>query len=102
MTSNDKNPPAAQEQEGPADDNKIIAERRDKLARLREQGVAFPNDFLRDTTALKLDELYGSKTREELEELPVEVAQAGEIGRLGIDGLHGGLGGGSGRSGGAS
>src|SRR5574340_1023760 len=79
MTSNDKNPPAAQEQEGPADDNKIIAERRDKLARLREQGVAFPNDFLRDTTALKLDELYGSKTREELEELPVEVALGGRI-----------------------
>ncbi len=28
-----------------ADENKIIAERREKLAALRQQGVAFPNDF---------------------------------------------------------
>ena len=29
----------------PTDDNKLIAERREKLAAIRKQGVAFPNDF---------------------------------------------------------
>lgn len=29
------------------DENHIIAERRAKLARLREAGVAYPNDFVR-------------------------------------------------------
>jgi lysyl-tRNA synthetase class 2 len=32
-----------------ADENKIIAERRAKLAAIREKGVAFPNDFRRST-----------------------------------------------------
>ena len=27
------------------DENKLIAERREKLAAIRKQGVAFPNDF---------------------------------------------------------
>src|SRR3546814_3416780 len=31
----------------PADENHLIAERRAKLAALREQGIAFPNDFRR-------------------------------------------------------
>ena len=29
------------------DENHIIAERRAKLAKLREEGVAYPNDFVR-------------------------------------------------------
>ena len=36
------------------DVNKLIAERKHKLAALREQGNAFPNDFLRDATADQL------------------------------------------------
>ncbi|MBA3903091.1 MAG: lysine--tRNA ligase [Rhodocyclaceae bacterium] len=63
----------------PQDENQIIAERREKLARLRANGIAFPNDFRRENTAEKLDELYGEKTREELEGLPVEVVVAGRI-----------------------
>ncbi len=35
----------------PVDENKLIAERRAKLDKLREQGQAFPNDFRRDTLA---------------------------------------------------
>ena len=35
------------------EDNKLIAERRAKLAALREQGNPFPNDFRRDATAAK-------------------------------------------------
>ena len=31
----------------PVDENQLIAERRGKLKHLREQGVAFPNDFRR-------------------------------------------------------
>ena len=63
----------------PQDENQIIAERREKLAKLRAEGVAFPNDFLRENTAEKLDDLYGGKSREELEAEPVDVCVAGRI-----------------------
>ncbi|MCB1917791.1 MAG: lysine--tRNA ligase [Rhodocyclaceae bacterium] len=61
------------------DDNQLVAERRAKLAEWRARGRAFPNDFARDNTAGKLDELYGEKSREALEEMPVEVKVAGRI-----------------------
>lgn len=61
------------------DDNKLIAERRAKLAELREQGNAFPNDFRRDSTAAELQKAYGDKSKEELEELGLEVAVAGRL-----------------------
>ena len=35
----------------PIDENKLIAERREKLKALRGQGVAFPNDFKMDSFA---------------------------------------------------
>ncbi len=63
----------------PQDENQIVAERREKLAKLRAEGVAFPNDFLRENTAGKLDELYGGKSGEELEAEPVEVCVAGRM-----------------------
>jgi lysyl-tRNA synthetase class 2 len=40
---------------GIPDDNKLIAERRQKLAALRAAGAAFPNDFKRDAHAGDLD-----------------------------------------------
>ncbi len=61
------------------DENQLIAERRAKLAQWRESGKAYPNDFSRENTAGKLDELYGEKTREDLEGLPVEVRVAGRV-----------------------
>ena len=61
------------------DENQLIAERRAKLAEWRKSGHAYPNDFSRENTAGKLDELYGEKTREELEESPVEVRVAGRV-----------------------
>ncbi|HQW20564.1 MAG TPA: OB-fold nucleic acid binding domain-containing protein, partial [Rhodocyclaceae bacterium] len=61
------------------DENHLIAERRAKLAEWRATGKAFPNDFRRENTAAKLDELYSEKTREELEATPVEVRVAGRI-----------------------
>ncbi|MDK9725754.1 MAG: lysine--tRNA ligase [Sterolibacteriaceae bacterium MAG5] len=61
------------------DENQLIAERREKLKKWRDSGAAYPNDFRRENTAGKLDELYGEKSREELEGLPVEVKVAGRI-----------------------
>ena len=61
------------------DENHIIAERRAKLARWRESGHAYPNDFVRGNTAARLDESYGEASREELEAAPIEVSVAGRI-----------------------
>ena len=33
------------------EENKLIAERRRKLTALRDEGIAFPNDFRRDALA---------------------------------------------------
>jgi lysyl-tRNA synthetase class 2 len=63
----------------PQEDNKLIAERRAKLAALREQGNPFPNDFRRDATAAELQEKYGDKTKEELESMGIQVAIAGRM-----------------------
>jgi lysyl-tRNA synthetase class 2 len=61
------------------DENKLIAQRRAKLAELRDQGIAFPNDFRRNTVAGELHAEYGEKSAEELEELGVRVAVAGRM-----------------------
>jgi lysyl-tRNA synthetase, class II len=53
--------------EPPQDENQIIAERRAKLAKLRERGPAFPNDFKRRHLASELHSQFGDKAREELE-----------------------------------
>ncbi len=44
----------------PQEDNQIIAERRAKLAALRKEGVAFPNDFERKHLAADLRTAYAS------------------------------------------
>ncbi|MER2504261.1 MAG: lysine--tRNA ligase [Azonexus sp.] len=61
------------------DENQLIAERRAKLAEWRKTGKAFPNDFQRENTALKLLEGYSDKTSEELQGMPVEVRVAGRM-----------------------
>ncbi len=63
----------------PVDENHLIAERRAKLAEWRLEGGAYPNDFRRENLAAKLEEIYGSKTREELDATPVAVKIAGRI-----------------------
>ncbi|MDR2690619.1 MAG: lysine--tRNA ligase [Azoarcus sp.] len=67
------------DQTPPQNENHIIAERREKLAQWRQDGHAYPNDFARENTAGKLDELYGDKDAGELEAAPVEVKVAGRI-----------------------
>ena len=70
---------AEQQTPPPPDENQLIAERRAKLAEWRKTGKAFPNDFQRENTALRLHEGYGDKTAEELAGLPVEVKVAGRM-----------------------
>ena len=60
-------------------ENSVIAERRAKLLKLREHGVAYPNDFVRKDLFGDLNEKYGSKTAEELEALAPKVACAGRV-----------------------
>ncbi|MBL8492315.1 MAG: lysine--tRNA ligase [Rhodocyclaceae bacterium] len=63
----------------PQDENQLIAERRAKLAEWRQGGRAYPNDFQRENTAAKLDEVYGEKTAADLESMPVQVKVAGRM-----------------------
>ncbi len=61
------------------DENALIAERRAKLARLREAGSAFPNDFRRDALARDLHSTYGDRSEEWLAANPVRVRVAGRM-----------------------
>ena len=63
----------------PVDENKLIAERRQKLAGIREAGVAFPNDFRRNVMSGELQAEYGEKAKEELDELNLRVSVAGRL-----------------------
>lgn len=45
------------------DENKLIAQRREKLSVMREKGNAFPNDFRRDNLATELHAQYDAKTK---------------------------------------
>ncbi|WP_048964036.1 lysine--tRNA ligase, partial [Klebsiella pneumoniae] len=59
--------------------NNELKARREKLAALREQGVAFPNDFRRDHTSDQLHAEFDAKDNDELASLNVEVAVAGRM-----------------------
>ncbi len=61
------------------DENHLIAERRAKLARLRERGGAFPNDFRRNALAADLMAAYGAKPAEALDAAAVRVSVAGRM-----------------------
>src|SRR5258706_5064995 len=64
------------------DENKLIAERRHKLAGLRAQGIAFPNDFAPDAFAGDLQGEFADHERwssEAFEQLGRRVRVAGRI-----------------------
>ncbi|HZE91167.1 MAG TPA: lysine--tRNA ligase [Rhizobacter sp.] len=63
----------------PPDENQLIAERREKLAAIRRQGVAFPNDFKPRHRAAELMRLHGEQSNEELEPLDIKVSVAGRM-----------------------
>jgi lysyl-tRNA synthetase class 2 len=60
-------------------ENHLIAERRAKLAKLRERGIAFPNDFRRNALAAHLLTAYGEKPPEVLDAMAVQVSVAGRM-----------------------
>jgi len=59
--------------------SEILAQRLTKLDAMREKGQAFPNDFRRENISDDLHKLYDAKSKEELEELAVEVSVAGRM-----------------------
>jgi lysyl-tRNA synthetase class 2 len=68
--------------EAPLDENRLIAERRAKLAALREKGIAFPNDFRRIDHAGDLQSEYANPdtwTAEAFAQQPRRVAIAGRV-----------------------
>ncbi len=68
-----------QGQKTPQDTNQIIADRRAKLAALRETGIAFPNDFRRNHLASDLHKKYGDHSNDTLEKDPISVEVAGRM-----------------------
>jgi lysyl-tRNA synthetase class 2 len=63
----------------PTEENKLIAERRGKLAQLRAKRNPFPNDFRRSAMAAHLQREYGESSREELEQADRDYAVAGRL-----------------------
>jgi lysyl-tRNA synthetase, class II len=68
----------------PEDENKLIAERREKLKALRDgqkqgKGITFPNDFKPGHRAADLQAHHGSKAPERLEEQAIQASVAGRM-----------------------
>jgi lysyl-tRNA synthetase class 2 len=61
------------------DDNHLIAERRAKLARLRQGGSAYPNGFRRDALAADLLTAYGGKSTEAIDAAGIRIKVAGRM-----------------------
>ncbi len=74
MTDNQQAPAAEA-----VDENKLIAQRREKLGQLREQGQAFPNHFKRDSLADDLLRQYDGESKESLEEKQITASIAGRM-----------------------
>ena len=73
--NNDKRPAEAP----PQDENQLIAERRAKLAALREGGQAFPNDYRRDSLAGELHAAFADRDAAWLEANPTRVNVGGSM-----------------------
>ncbi|MFV8833867.1 lysine--tRNA ligase [Aquisalimonas sp. APHAB1-3] len=61
------------------DENKLIAQRREKLQTWRESGEAFPNGFRRDALAADLHAAHGERDNDTLEAEGVRVRVAGRM-----------------------
>jgi lysyl-tRNA synthetase class 2 len=61
------------------DENKLVAERRGKLAALREQGNAFPNDFRRNAISEELHQTFHAHDNDALAEEKIEVSVSGRM-----------------------
>ncbi len=69
-------------QDSQHDENKLIAQRREKLQALREQGNAFPNDFRRDALAAELHQRFADDSKEVLEAAQHPAKVAGRLIRM--------------------
>ncbi|MFC5741263.1 lysine--tRNA ligase [Dyella tabacisoli] len=82
MNSDNATPIDATAESTVQDENRLIAERREKLNALREQGIAFPNDFKIDAFAGDLQDEFDNKdvhTSESIEGLARRVKVAGRM-----------------------
>lgn len=61
------------------DENRLIAQRREKLKAIREQGNAFPNDFRRNVMNGELQAEYAQWDADQLKASPRRVAIAGRM-----------------------
>ena len=61
------------------DENKLIAERRAKLDKVRGGGIAFPNDFRRDALADQLHTAYGDRPTEWFDQHTMAVKVGGRM-----------------------
>ncbi len=61
------------------EENRLIAQRREKLSDSRRAGFDYPNHFVRNAHAGELAALYGDWSPERLEEHPIRVAVAGRL-----------------------
>ncbi|CBL45834.1 Lysyl-tRNA synthetase [gamma proteobacterium HdN1] len=61
------------------DENKLIAERRSKLGRIRSQRNAYPNDFRREHYCQGLQDAHRDQTREDLEKALISASVAGRV-----------------------
>jgi lysyl-tRNA synthetase, class II len=77
QSSTEMNPDSASAEA--LDENKLIAQRREKLSQLRGEGVAFPNDFRRDVVAGELLAEYGEQDAAALEARSLRVKVAGRL-----------------------
>ncbi|HLR12440.1 MAG TPA: lysine--tRNA ligase [Burkholderiaceae bacterium] len=72
--SSSPTPPAAD-----TDENRLIAERRGKLAELRQTSQPYPNDFQPANTAAKLHDDWNEHTKDALAEQEIKVSVAGRM-----------------------
>jgi lysyl-tRNA synthetase class 2 len=80
MTKNDDTRGSGGGDDGGDDENKLIAERRAKLAQLRQRaGGAYPNDFRRDVLAGELQASYGERDEQWLAANPTRVTVGGRM-----------------------
>src|SRR5271154_4917113 len=68
-----------QENSPPQDENHVIAERRAKLKILREQGIAYPNNFQRSDLAGDLHKKYKDNEHDWFDQNTVNVTVAGRM-----------------------
>jgi lysyl-tRNA synthetase, class II len=71
--------PDMSNEELPIDENRLIAERREKLHALREAGIAFPNDFRPDSFAGDLQSEFDGQDAPTVEAAARRVKVAGRI-----------------------